>query len=118
MDLLARWCEKLERKDRVHQYRILAGFLVFVFSILAQSMILLIPSVIYLVGETMWKQWHDEDRRFRSDQAGWSGRIEECDDLMKPCMSSSGCETRPVRGEPAQAGSEPCGVSGNGRGDA
>ena len=27
---------------------------------------------------------------------GWSARIEACDDPKKPCMSSSGCETRPV----------------------
>ena len=28
---------------------------------------------------------------------------------MKPCVSSSGCEPRPVRGQPTHAGSEPCG---------
>ena len=25
-----------------------------------------------------------------------------CDDFMKPCLSSSGCETRPAKGEPAR----------------
>ena len=33
---------------------------------------------------------------------GWSRRIGVCDDTMKPCSSSSGCETRPARGEPAR----------------
>ena len=32
---------------------------------------------------------------------------------MKPCVSSSGCEPRPVRGQPTHAGSEPCGDRGN-----
>ena len=49
---------------------------------------------------------------------GWSRRNEECDDFMKPCLSSSGCETRPAKGEPARAGSEPCAGDGNGFGDA
>ena len=33
---------------------------------------------------------------------GWSRRIGVCDDFMKPCLSSSGCETRPAKGEPAR----------------
>ena len=37
---------------------------------------------------------------------------------MKLCLSSSGCETRPVRGEPTHTGSEPGGVRGNGVVDA
>ena len=37
---------------------------------------------------------------------------------MKPCVSSSGCEPRPVRGQPTHAGSEPCGDHGNAVADA
>ena len=37
---------------------------------------------------------------------------------MKLCLSSSGCETRPVRGEPTHTGSEPGGGCGNGVVDA
>jgi hypothetical protein len=49
---------------------------------------------------------------------GWSRRNEVCDDFMKLRLSSSGCETRPIRGEPARIGSEPCDGSGNTPGDA
>jgi hypothetical protein len=37
---------------------------------------------------------------------------------MKLRLSSSGCETRPARGEPARAGSEPGAGLGNGAGEA
>ena len=37
---------------------------------------------------------------------------------MKPCVSSSGCEPRPGRGQPTHAGSEPCGDRGNAVADA
>ena len=37
---------------------------------------------------------------------------------MKPWVSSSGCEPRPVRGQPTHAGSEPCGDRGNAVADA
>lgn len=37
---------------------------------------------------------------------------------MKFRLSASGCETRPARGEPAQAGSEPCDGGGNACGEA
>ena len=37
---------------------------------------------------------------------------------MKLCLSSSGCETRPVRGEPTHTGSEPGGGRGSGVVDA
>ena len=37
---------------------------------------------------------------------------------MKPCVSSSGCEPRPVRGQLTHAGSEPCGDRGNAVADA
>ena len=33
---------------------------------------------------------------------GWSRGNGVCDDFMKPCLSSSGCETRPAKGEPAR----------------
>ena len=32
---------------------------------------------------------------------GWSRGIGVCDDFMKPRLSSSGCEARPTKGEPA-----------------
>src|SRR5262249_38046063 len=37
---------------------------------------------------------------------------------MKLCASSSGCETRPAKGEPARAGSKPCDGARNDTGDA
>jgi len=51
---------------------------------------------------------------------GPAGRLglEGCDDSMKLRLSSSGCETRPARGEPARAGSEPCAGPGNEDGEA
>ena len=49
---------------------------------------------------------------------GWSRRNAVCDDCMKLRSSSSGCETRPARGEPARVGSEPCDGRGNAPGDA
>jgi len=48
----------------------------------------------------------------------WSGRIDGCDDIVKFCELSSGCEARPARGEPARAGSEPCDGVGNESGEA
>ncbi len=41
-----------------------------------------------------------------------------CDAFMKLCLSSSGCESRPAKGEPARVGSKPCASSRNGVGDA
>jgi hypothetical protein len=40
------------------------------------------------------------------------------DASMKCCLSSSGCESRPAKGEPARAGSQPCDGARNGLGDA
>jgi hypothetical protein len=37
---------------------------------------------------------------------------------MKCCSSSSGCETRPAKGEPARAGSQPCAGGRHALGDA
>jgi len=37
---------------------------------------------------------------------------------MKCCLSSSGCKSRPAKGEPARAGSQPCAGVKNGLGDA
>ena len=42
------------------------------------------------------------DSRLDATRQGWSRRIGVCDDFMKPCLSSSGCETRPAKGEPAR----------------
>jgi hypothetical protein len=41
-----------------------------------------------------------------------------CDAFMKFCLSSSGCESRPAKGEPARAGSKPGAALGNKTGDA
>ncbi len=46
----------------------------------------------------------------------WRRRTVATVDAMTPLnfdLSSSGCETRPARGEPARAGSEPCDGLGN-----
>ncbi len=60
-----------------------------------------------------------EDEENQCDQAllvDWDWR--DCDDSMKFRLSSSGCEFRPARGEPARAGSEPGDGFGNGIGEA
>src|SRR5216683_3395320 len=41
-----------------------------------------------------------------------------CDAFMKLCLSSSRCESCPAKGEPAQAGSQPCAGRGDTAGDA
>ena len=48
--------------------------------------------------------WTERITGFTSSatRQGWSRRIGVCDDFMKPCLSSSGCETRPAKGEPAR----------------
>jgi len=40
------------------------------------------------------------------------------DTFRKLRLSSSGCESRPAKGEPARAGSPPCAGARNGLGDA
>ena len=40
--------------------------------------------------------------RGSATRQGWSRGNGVCDDPMKPCLSSSGCETRPAKGEPAR----------------
>ena len=40
--------------------------------------------------------------RVSATRQGWSRGNGVCDDPMKPCLSSSGCETRPAKGEPAR----------------
>ena len=78
------------------------------------------PLVRNLAGARVAAQAHDvifaapTDRRDSATRQGWSKRNGGCDDSMKLRSSSSGCEIRPARGEPARAGSEP----GDGRGDA
>jgi hypothetical protein len=58
------------------------------------------------------------DRNFSATRLCWSKGIGGGDAFMKLCLPSSGCETRPAKGEPAQAGSKPCADSRNGMGDA
>jgi hypothetical protein len=42
------------------------------------------------------------DRKSSATRQGWSKGIGGCDATMKCCSSSSGCETRPAKGEPAR----------------
>jgi len=58
------------------------------------------------------------DRKISATRQGWSKGIGGGDTFMKLCTSSSGCETRPAKGEPARAGSKPCDGARNGIGDA
>jgi hypothetical protein len=58
------------------------------------------------------------DSHFSATRKGWSERSESCDEFMKFGRSSSGCESRPVKGKAAPAGSEPCDGRGNAAGDA
>src|SRR6266496_900770 len=55
----------------------------------------------------------DVDRKFSATRPCGSKGIGGCDAFMKLCVSSSGCETRPAKGEPARAGSQPCAGLGN-----
>src|SRR5437879_9565899 len=48
------------------------------------------------------------DWKFSATRLCWSKGIGGGDAFMKLCVSSSGRETRPAKGEPAQAGSGPC----------
>ena len=57
-------------------------------------------------------------RRKTATRPCWSKGSGGCDDFMKLRLSSSGCEARPARGEPARAGSEPGDGHGNGAGEA
>ena len=52
-------------------------------------------------------------RRTEATRQGWSKGNGGCDATMKLRKSSSGCETRPARGEPARVGSQPCSRRGN-----
>ena len=45
---------------------------------------------------------HVIDSGCSATRQGWSRGNGVCDDFMKPCLSSSGCETRPAKGEPAR----------------
>jgi hypothetical protein len=58
------------------------------------------------------------DRQFSATRPGWSKGIGGGDAFMKLCSSSSGCKARLAKGEPAQAGSEPCDGLRNGVGEA
>jgi len=58
------------------------------------------------------------NRPFSATRQCWSKGIGGCDDFMKLRVLSSGCESRPARGEPARAGSEPCDGRGNAVGEA
>ena len=58
------------------------------------------------------------DKNFSATRQGWSKGIGGGDTFMKLCVSSSGCETRPAKGEPARAGSKPCDGARNDIGDA
>ena len=44
----------------------------------------------------------DINIKVSATRQGWSRGNGVCDDPMKPCLSSSGCETRPAKGEPAR----------------
>ena len=52
----------------------------------------------------------ERHRNFSATRPCRSERIEGCDAFMKFRASSSGCESRPAKGEPTRAGSEPCDV--------
>ena len=58
------------------------------------------------------------DRKCSATRQGWSKGIGGGDAFMKLCSSSSGCKARLAKGEPAQAGSEPCDGLRNGVGEA
>ncbi len=59
-----------------------------------------------------------QERNFGATRPCGPTGIGGCDAFMKLCLSSSGCESRPAKGEPARVGSKPCASSRNGVGDA
>jgi hypothetical protein len=59
-----------------------------------------------------------EDKNFSATRPCGSKGIGDRNVSMKLCVSSSGCKTCPVKGEPARAGSQPCDGVRNGLGDA
>src|SRR5262249_28104535 len=59
-----------------------------------------------------------EDRKFVPTSVGCTKGIGGGDAFMKLCLPSSGCKSRPAKGEPARAGSKPCADARNGMGDA
>jgi hypothetical protein len=64
------------------------------------------------------KRSRERSWKCSATRRGWSKGIGGYDAFMKLCASSSGCETRPAKGEPARAGSKPCDGARNGLGDA
>jgi len=58
------------------------------------------------------------DKNFSATRPCGSKGIGGCDAFMKLCLSSSRCESCPAKGEPAQAGSQPCAGRGDTAGDA
>jgi hypothetical protein len=58
------------------------------------------------------------DKRYSATRPCWSKRNGGCDGFMKLRQSSRGCKSRPAKGEPTHAGSQPCDGDGNGTGDA
>src|SRR5439155_5921488 len=58
------------------------------------------------------------DKKFSATRPCGSKGIGGCDACMKLCLSSSRCASCPAKGEPAQAGSQPCAGRGDTAGDA
>jgi hypothetical protein len=59
-----------------------------------------------------------EDKNFSATRPCGSKGTGRCDATMKRRLSSSGCESRPAKGEPARAGRSPCDGVSNAIGDA
>src|SRR5713101_2709053 len=59
-----------------------------------------------------------KERNFSATRLRWSKGSGGGDAFMKLYSSSSGCETRPAKGEPACAGSKPCDGLAHGVGEA
>ena len=68
--------------------------------------------------EILHRTGPEADRKNSATRQGWSKGIGGGDTFMKLCSSSSGCEARPAKGEPAHAGSKPGAGLGNGAGEA
>ena len=69
-------------------------------------------------GSLMRPETFETSRHSSATRPCGSLGIGGCDAFMKFCLSSSGCETRPAKGEPARAGSQPCDGGRNAIGDA
>jgi hypothetical protein len=90
------------------------------FNSVAKALLLLFVPKVYEVGVfgSLILERVLADRKNSATRPCGSKGIGGCDTSMKLCSLSSGCESRPAKGEPARAGSQPCAGRGDTAGEA